>query len=293
MAQALSETYRLVNYLINRFGRPDEIVVELARDMQKTKDEREKATKALKEAEERRNAYREFLKSRFPEMRVNLAVLKKFDLFLQLYYADGSPEGLESKSVIEYQAFAQNIKPKDTVKFRLWMEARRQCPYTGKPISLSDLFTGEFEIEHIYPYSLSSDDSMANKTLCDRAFNAAAGKTVKSAYIKNLGADKWVAFQQRIKCLPQKKQDRLMAQEMPEGFKDKQLTLARWAARQLRDSMKTIAHDVRTAPGGVTSILRGHLELGRLHNGAAMTNPKPAKSAMTTRKTAKTTATMP
>lgn len=256
VAKALSETYRLVNYLISRYGRPDEIVVEMARDLQKTKEEREEATKAIREVEDRRAVYRSFLEQQFTGRRIGRSMVRQFELYLQLYYG-GPVDALIEVDLKEYPDFCRKIKVKEgDTKCRLWMEAGRQCPYTGRMIALSDLFSGQFEIEHIFPYSLSSDDSMANKTLCDRDFNKAAGNTNKALYIQSLGAEKWAAFQSRIKALPVNKQKRLLAEELPEGFLDKQLAATRWAARQLTDSMKTIARDVRTIPGGVTAVLR-------------------------------------
>lgn len=62
-------------------------------------------------------------------------------------------------------------------KFRLWSEQSiggvEICPYTGKTISITDLF-GEhptFDFEHTIPRSLSYDDSLENLTLCDSEFN--------------------------------------------------------------------------------------------------------------------------
>jgi CRISPR-associated endonuclease Csn1 len=52
------------------------------------------------------------------------------------------------------------------LKFKLWEECKKTCPYTGKAISVTQLFSGEVQIEHIHPWSRSLNDSFANKTLC-------------------------------------------------------------------------------------------------------------------------------
>jgi len=61
----------------------------------------------------------------------------------------------------------------EILKYQLWEEQNRICPYTGKPIAASE-FIGEnpkYDIEHTIPRSLSCDNSQENKTLCDRDYN--------------------------------------------------------------------------------------------------------------------------
>lgn len=57
-------------------------------------------------------------------------------------------------------------------KYRLWKEQKFQCIYTGKFISLSQLFDDNCcDKEHTIPRSLSFDDSQANQTVCDSYYN--------------------------------------------------------------------------------------------------------------------------
>ncbi len=57
-------------------------------------------------------------------------------------------------------------------RYILCKEQDWKCLYTGKTIKLSDALTGnKFDIEHTIPRSRSGDDSLANKTLCDAAYN--------------------------------------------------------------------------------------------------------------------------
>ena len=59
-----------------------------------------------------------------------------------------------------------NLSHDNILKFKLWEECKKTCPYTGKPISVNQLFSGEVQIEHIHPWSRSLNDSFGNKTLC-------------------------------------------------------------------------------------------------------------------------------
>lgn len=61
----------------------------------------------------------------------------------------------------------------DILRYELWEEQEHICPYTGKRISLSDLFddSNKFDIEHTIPRSVGGDSTEANLTLCDAKFN--------------------------------------------------------------------------------------------------------------------------
>ena len=69
----------------------------------------------------------------------------------------------------------REIEPTDTdvLKFQLWEEQNKVCPYTGLTISISQFIGAdpEFDIEHTIPRSTGGDDSQMNKTLCEKKFN--------------------------------------------------------------------------------------------------------------------------
>lgn len=57
-------------------------------------------------------------------------------------------------------------------RYVLWKEQGEKCLYTAKSISLRDLLSGNlFDVEHTIPRSISGDDSLANKTICEAAYN--------------------------------------------------------------------------------------------------------------------------
>jgi len=68
-----------------------------------------------------------------------------------------------------------NIEPisSNVMKYKLWEECNRICPYTGKSISFQELFVyKQFEVEHILTNFSNSFD---NLTICDRDFNILKG----------------------------------------------------------------------------------------------------------------------
>ena len=66
----------------------------------------------------------------------------------------------------ELGALRENITPANILKFELWEECRHTCPYTGEEIPLDRLFTQEYKIVYIHPWSRSLNDATINKTLC-------------------------------------------------------------------------------------------------------------------------------
>ncbi|MDL2230165.1 CRISPR-associated protein Csn1 [Alistipes sp. OttesenSCG-928-L06] len=73
------------------------------------------------------------------------------------------------------QECGREIEPTETdvLKFELWEEQNRECLYTGRAISICQFIGAdpEFDIEHTIPRSVGGDDSLMNKTLCEKAFN--------------------------------------------------------------------------------------------------------------------------
>lgn len=70
-------------------------------------------------------------------------------------------------------SYKQIIAQKSMVdKYRLWKEQECQCIYTGKIISITDLFNENvIDFEHTLPRSKSFDNSLANLTVCYADFN--------------------------------------------------------------------------------------------------------------------------
>ena len=132
--RVLTEMRRVVNSIIERYGKPDRIHVELARDLKATNKEREQITIRNRKREKER-----------------MAIAER----------------------IAKEAGLEKISRNDILKVMLADECDFTCPYSGKSFSMTDLLDGGLvHIEHIIPYSRSVDDSFANKTLCINKLNA-------------------------------------------------------------------------------------------------------------------------
>lgn len=122
--RCLTQVRKQVNAIIARYGKPDLIRIELARDLKKNKKQRKSASKRMRDRQGQRDKARKAI--------------------------GGEPSA------------------RDIEKYLLWEECNHECPYTGKSISMRQLFgeSPQFDVEHIIPYSRSLDDSFMNKTLC-------------------------------------------------------------------------------------------------------------------------------
>lgn len=224
-----NELRKVVNNLIALYGKPDRIRIEFAREVGKSQREREEISATMRAQEKRRNEARKAL------------------------LANGRPD--PSRSDIE--------------KWLLWQESQQRCPYSGDMIVFDDLWTGQYEIEHIWPRSLSFDNSSANKTLCRKDINAAKGARIPFEFFA-ADAGKWEEVKDRVWKMVGKngmspgKAKRFVAQEIPEAFKARQLTDTSYAAREARASLQRLWPDlgpeapvrVEVVTGRITAQLR-------------------------------------
>nr|MDA3779833.1 hypothetical protein [Bacteroidales bacterium] len=148
--------------------------------------------------------------------------------------------------------------PTNKTKYYLWLECERRDPYEGKPISLAQLFTPDIEIEHIIPYSISGDDSFANKTLSFKSFNAKKGNKTPMQYFSDK-SDEFKRFKQNIKNFPDNKKDRfLLTDEKIESFRNSQLNSTSYIGTEVRKHLlKSFKNeDVVLTNGTMTSLIR-------------------------------------
>lgn len=105
--------------------------------------------------------------------------------------------------------FGLNPSGKNTLKLKLWQEQGGQCVYSGKNITREHLCDeSALEIDHIYPYSRSFDDSQNNKVLVFKSANQ--NKRNQTPY-EAFGGDseKWSRIMSSIAKLPKPKKNRI------------------------------------------------------------------------------------
>jgi len=260
--QGLNELRRVVNTLIDEYGKFDQIKVELGRNLKMGKKQRQETEYKIRDNNKKNDEARQKL----------------------------SEYGLaHSRENVQRYLLWKEIEDKRGGGVVL-------CPYTGKTISISDLLGGDnkFQIEHIFPRSTSLDDSFGNKTLCDAKFNALKGnKTPYNFHKENSdpklwgGAKSWEDIKQRaFKLLPYNKAKRFTAEKIDEkanGFIERQLNDTRYMSKKAKEILSQICHkdSISVMPGSVTSELRHLWGLNNILNPVEILDYKNAKINIT------------
>lgn len=105
--------------------------------------------------------------------------------------------------------FGLNPSGKNILKLKLWQEQNEFCVYSGEKITREHLCDeNALEIDHIYPYSRSFDDSQNNKVLVFKSANQ--NKRNQTPY-EAFGSDseKWSRIMSSIAKLPKPKKNRI------------------------------------------------------------------------------------
>lgn len=229
----LNQVRVVVNALIRRYGHPAEVIVELARELKQSYEQR--AEDMRRQAENQR---------RNEKCRADIAGLLQVSL--------------------------ETVKRRDIEKMLLWEElssdpADRRCPYSGVQISAHMLLSDEVEIEHILPFSQTLDDSLNNKTVAMRAANRAKGnRTPWEAFGQSAVAGfDYEAILQRAELMPKGKRYRFGAEGYQSWLKDdagflaRALNDTRYLSRIAREYLSLICPQAtRVIPGRMTAMLR-------------------------------------
>lgn len=171
----------------------------------------------------------------------------------------------------ELRKLHQTLNHTNILKYKLWEECQRTCPYTGKEISVEQLFSGEIQIEHIIPYSRSLDDSYLNKTLCFAEENERKGKKTPFEYYGESGV--WDQIKSRALGLfydtaqfpnRYKKYKRFITKTLPDDFISRQLNDTRYISKEAKNYLSKICNNIQIAPGQMTARLRHQWGLNSL-----------------------------
>jgi CRISPR-associated endonuclease Csn1 len=227
----LNQMINVINAIMKdpAMGKPDEIRVELARELKNNNEQRSDMTKAINKSTAEHEQIRKLLHNEFGISRVTR---------------------------------------NDIIRYKLWKETDGISLYTGKTIEPSKLFTKDYDIEHIIPKSRLFDDSFSNKTVCERNLNIEkSNKTAYSFLQEKLSPEEFDQFEKRVKSLFGKisrtKQNKLLMadNEIPEGFIDRQLRETQYIAKKAKEILLEVSRNVTATIGSVTDKLREDWEL--------------------------------
>lgn len=226
----LNQMINVVNAIIEKYGKPNEIRIELARELKQSKEERN-------------------------------------DTFSNLNKRERENETIRKRIIEEYglRATRNNV-----IKYRLFEELDVQkvnpiCVYCGQPFGITDALSGNnVDVEHIIPKSLLFDDSQSNKTLSHRNCNEAKGNKTAYDFMSSKTDGELNAYIERVdnlyknKLIGKAKRDKLLMPEskIPKDFIERQLRQTQYIARKSKEILEQVCTNVWSTSGTVTEYLR-------------------------------------
>jgi CRISPR-associated endonuclease Csn1 len=222
----LNQMINVVNAIIKEpgLGRPDEIRIEMARELKANAEQRKTMTSRIASATRDHERFRDILKNEF-----------------------GLPR----------------VTKNDLIRYKLWLETDGISIYTGKPIKASKLFSKEYDIEHIIPKARLFDDSFSNKTICERQLNIDKANITAFSFLQDKFSSKeFEQYQERVKGFhgkisKAKIQKLLMANDkIPEDFIARQLQETRYISKKAKEILFDVTRRVTITSGIITDKLR-------------------------------------
>ena len=200
--RALNQARKVLNALVRKYGSPSAVHIEMARDLSRPFDERNKIKKAQDKYRERNE--------------------KDKAAFAAEY-------GIAAKS-------------REFEKFQLYREQQGKCAYSLKSLDIDRVLRdiGYAEVDHALPYSRSFDDGKNNKVLVLAEENRNKGNRTPYEYLTAIdpSGERWrqfVAFVEANKNYRLAKQQRLLRKDFSgkaaEEFRERNLNDTRYICR--------------------------------------------------------------
>lgn len=230
--RSVSQTVKVINAIIQKYGSPQAVYIELAREMSKNFKDR----KDIEKKNKAREADNEKAKKQIQE------------------YGILSPTG------------------QDIIKFRLWQEQDGICMYSGKRMSIENLFgkNSSCDIDHILPYSQTFDDSYRNKVLVLSSENRQKGNRTPYEYMGQ-DEERWSEFVARVSSMVKdgKKRDRFFKEHITDEdrkqFKERNLNDTKYITTIVYN---LIRQNLEFAPYNVPALKEGKKKHVKAVNGA-------------------------
>lgn len=245
--RALFELRKVVNAIAREYGRPERIIVEMAREMHGGKDARSERSKRMNERGKQHD-------------RIAAEVEKL-----------GKPPTMS------------NIK-----KYLLWEEQGGTCPYTGNKIGVSQIFSGEIQIDHIIPRYRSLDDSLMNRVLSFADANRAKGDRSPFEWVGGTAEHtRMLECVKRMPKMPGPKKARFAQEKVDaDEFVARQLNDTSYIAREAVAYLELLyppeervgQKRVGTTRGNLTAELRRQWSLNRILSTVVDGKGQPLKS---------------
>ncbi len=287
--QVITETLRVVKDIWKTYGNSEanffnEIHIELGREMKNPADKRKDMTNKMS-ANENTNLRIKALLSEFlnDASYENVRPYSPNQQEILKIYEEGvlNSETDINEDILKISKTAQP-SISELNKYKLWLEQKYRSPYTGEIIPLNKLFTPAYEIEHVIPQSRYFDDSLSNKVICEAEVNKDKDKSTAYEYIRDNHGKKielsfgkvvtifetkeYEDFVKRNYAKNRSKLNKLMMEEIPESFIQRQLNDSRYISKVVKNLLSSIVREndeqestskhVISSNGNITSVLK-------------------------------------
>jgi CRISPR-associated endonuclease Csn1 len=234
---AMNQIRHVVNELFSEYGKPYSIHIELARDLKRSKNERDLIIR---------------------KQRENQALNEKIRKFIQQKKAKPTAFNFE------------RVK----LWFELSIAGKKTCVYSGKNISASMVLSDQVEVDHILPFSKTLDDGLSNKVLVLASENRIKkNRTPYEAFHSD--DEKWAQIQERVKFLPVSKQSRFAPDALrrfseENAFLERHLNDTRYISKLARKYFESVldGSKIVVSRGQITSLIRRKLGLSQFGSDA-------------------------
>lgn len=284
--QCILETLRTVADIWQQNGHIDEIHLELGREMKNPADKRKRISEQNQRNENTNLRIKALLQELLNDPSVSdVRPNSPMQQDILRIYEEGAllelkTEDPEYKDILAISQMAQP-SASQIIRYKLWLEQRYRSPYTGKVIPLAKLFTSAYQIEHIIPRARYYDDSLGNKVICEAEVNKLKDNKLAHEFISSHGGEivttvsgqvrvftraEYEQFVKEHYAQQKSKQRRLMLDDIPEEFIQRQLNDSRYISKVIKSLVSNIVREdgedqdmsknVIVCTGGVTDRLK-------------------------------------
>ena len=298
--QIINETLQLVKDIWKKYGHGEdnffnEIHIELGREMKNPAEKRKQMTNQITENENTNLRIKSLLVELLNDVEIeNVRPYSPTQQEILKIYEEGVLSAESGNIPDEILKISKQAHPtsSELIRYKLWLQQKYRSPYTGNVIPLNKLFTREYDIEHIIPQSRYFDDSFSNKVICETEINSLKDNRLGLEFIKNNGGQiiplsygkkatiftvtEYEDFVRNNYGRSIGKMRRLLMDDIPESFIERQLNDSRYISKVVKNLMSNIVREegeneaisknVIVSNGSITSKLKQHWGLNDVWN---------------------------
>lgn len=230
----INQMINVVNSVTEVYGKPDEIRIELARELKKNAKERAELTSIISKTTLENEKIVQKLKSDFGLTHVSRNDIVRYKLYEEL-----STNGYKT-------LYSSTFIPKEK------------------------LFSKDFDVDHIIPQTRLFDDSFSNKTIELKDINIEkSNDTAYDFVLKKYGEDGLKQYEERIATFVKSGENRktkakklmMKLKDIPDNFLERDLRDTQYIAKKAKSILESYVRNVVSTTGSVTERLREDWQL--------------------------------